>query len=85
METEVIVAIITLLGSAIGTFAGIAVNSKLTNYRIEQLEKKQDMHNKVVERVYHLEERVAVQDEEIKVANHRISDLEDMEKQNRTS
>jgi hypothetical protein len=76
MSTEVIVSLITLCGSALGTFAGIAVNTKLTNYRIEQLEKKQDKHNSVIERTYKLEERAAVLDEEIKVANHRISDLE---------
>ncbi len=74
--TEVIVSLITLCGSALGTFAGIVINTKLTNYRIEQLEKKQDKHNKVIERVYHLERHNAVIDEEIKVANHRIEDLE---------
>lgn len=69
MEPEIIVSIITLAGSALGTFAGIAVNTKLTNYRIEQLEKKVDKHNSVIERTYMLEEKV-------KVANHRIEDLE---------
>ena len=68
--------IIALIGSALGTFAGILINSKLTNYRIEQLEKKQDKHNEVIERVYHLEQHDAVVYEEIKVANHRIEDLE---------
>ena len=68
--------IVALIGSALGTFAGIFINAKLTNYRIEQLEKKQDKHNQVIERVYHLEQHDAVVDEEIKVANHRIEDLE---------
>ena len=67
---------IALFGSALGTLAGILINSSLTNYRIEQLEKKQDKHNEVIERVYHLEQHDAVVDEEIKVANHRIEDLE---------
>ena len=74
--TEVIVSLITLCGSALGTFAGIVINTKLTNYRIEQLEKKQDKHNQVIERVYLIERHNAVIDEEIKVANHRIEDLE---------
>ncbi len=74
--SEIIVSLITLCGSAVGTFAGIVINTKLTNYRIEQLEKKQDKHNQVIERVYHLERHNAVVDEEIKVANHRIEDLE---------
>ena len=76
MNSEIIVSLISLCGSALGTFAGIFINSKLTNYRIEQLEKKQDKHNEVIERVYHLEQHDAVVDEEIKVANHRIEDLE---------
>ena len=76
MKIEVIVSLISALGSALGTFAGIMVNSKLTNFRIEQLEKKVDMHNRVIDRVYELEKRDAVYQEEMKVANHRISDLE---------
>ena len=76
MATEIIISLITLLGSALGTFGGIFVNSKLTAYRIEQLEKKQDKHNAVIERTYRLEEAVKLQDERIKVANHRIDSLE---------
>ena len=44
--------------------------------RIEQLEKKQDKHNAVIERTYRLEEAVMLHEEKIKVANHRIDDLE---------
>ena len=76
MGTEIIISLITLLGSALGTFGGIFVNSKLTAYRIEQHEKKQDRHNAVIERPYKLEETVALHEEKIKVANHRIDDLE---------
>lgn len=76
MGTEIIVALITLAGSALGTFAGIIINTKLTAYRIEQLEKKVDKHNTVIERTYRLEENQAVMQEQIKVANHRIEDLE---------
>lgn len=74
---DLIVSAISALGSALGTFAGIMVNSKLTNFRIEQLEKKVDKHNQVIDRVYKLEKRDAVVEEEMKVANHRISDLEE--------
>ncbi len=71
METEVIVSLITLLGSALGTFAGIAVNSRLTNYRIEQLESKVDKHNSVIERTGKLEERVSGMDYRLKeLENH---------------
>ncbi len=66
MNPEVIVSFITLLGSALGTFAGIAVNSKLTNYRIEQLERKVDKHNNVIERTVKLEERIGAIDYRLK-------------------
>ena len=80
----VIVAIISLIGTLGGTFGGILTSSKLTNYRIEQLEKKVEKHNNVVERVYILEKHEAVVDEEIKVANHRIDDLEELHKKGDT-
>ncbi|MTK08466.1 MULTISPECIES: hypothetical protein [Clostridia] len=70
MPTEIMVALIGLAGSGIGTFAGIVASSKLTNYRIGQLEKKVDKHNTVIERTFRLEEQM-------KVANHRIADLEE--------
>lgn len=74
--TEIITSLIGVIGSFIGTLAGIMINSKLTNYRIEQLEKKVDKHNQVIERVYNLEKSEAVFKEDLKVANHRIEDLE---------
>lgn len=72
----VVVALIGLAGSAIGSLAGVLASAKLTNYRIEQLEKKVQAHNSLVERTYRLEERTELQEEKIKVANHRIEDLE---------
>jgi hypothetical protein len=77
LPTEVIIAFIGLAGSAVGTFAGIVTSSKLTNYRLEQLEKKVDKHNTVIERTFKLEEVQAVIQEQIKVVNHRIADLEE--------
>lgn len=76
MTTEIIIALITLAGSAVGTLGGIVINSQMSNYRIEQLEKKVDKHNNLIERTYAIEQHNAVVDEEIKVANHRIADLE---------
>ena len=78
-QTEVLIALIGLTGSAVGTFAGILTAAKLTNYRIGQLEKKVDKHNTVIERTFKLEEAQAVIQEQIKVVNHRISDLENKE------
>lgn len=65
MTDTVIVAIISLLGTLLVSFGG----TQLVKYRIEQLEKKVEKHNSIVERIYILEEKV-------KVANHRIEDLE---------
>ena len=77
MTEPVLVALIGLIWSGAGTFGGILVSSRLTQYRLEQLEKKVEVHNKVIERVYRLEERTELQEEKIKVANHRIGDLEE--------
>lgn len=76
MSTEVIVALIGLGGSAIGSILGIIASSKLTLYRIKQLEEKVDKHNSVIERVYHLETQDAVINEEIGNLNQRINNLE---------
>lgn len=62
--------VLALIGTAIGTFGGIVASAKLTTYRIEQLEKKVDKHNNFAE-------KIPVIEEQIKVVNHRISDLEE--------
>ena len=77
MSDEIITALIGLGGSALGSVIGIICNTRLTTYRIKQLEKKVDKHNTVIDRTYKVESRLDVIDEEIKVANHRISDLEE--------
>ena len=77
MATEVVVALITLAGSAVGTFAGIAVNSKLTSYRLEQLEKKVDKHNKVIERTTELETWKDSVTEELKDIKSKLQRLEE--------
>ena len=73
MSDLVIVALISLVGTLGGTFGGIVVSAKLTNYRIEQLEKKVEKHNNFAEKIPVLEEK-------IKVEEHRISDLEQYHK-----
>lgn len=80
MPSEILTALTTLAGSAIGALGGIFLNTKLTNYRIEQLEKKVEKHNNLIERVYRLEQNEAVTAEKIAVANHRIDDLEQSDK-----
>lgn len=65
MTETIIVAILSLLGTLAGSLCGILTANKLTNYRIEQLEKKVEKHNNVIERVYKLEKNEAVIEEEI--------------------
>lgn len=76
MSDTIIIALISLIGTLGGTFGGILATSKLTNYRIEQLEKKVDRHNSIIERTFRLEENDKLLGEKLKVANHRIDDLE---------
>lgn len=80
MEGEIAVALIGLAGSCIGSILGVLASARLTTYRLAQLEKKVDKHNQVVERTYKLEERASLLEEDAKVANHRIDDLEDFHK-----
>lgn len=69
MNNEVTVAVLALIGTFVGAFGGILTSSKLTNFRLEQLEKKVDKHNNFAERIPVLEEK-------IDSANSRISDIE---------
>lgn len=69
MNSEIIVALLALVGTLAGTFGGIIASSKLTVYRIKQLENKVDKHNNFAQRIPLLEEKV-------KVINHRLNDLE---------
>ena len=55
MTETIIVAILALIGTLGGSFGGIITAGKLTNFRIEQLEKKVEKHNNVIERVFKLE------------------------------
>ena len=76
MNVEIIISAMSLLGTLAGTFAGIYVTGSVTQYRIKQLEKKVETHNNLISRTYKLEQDYAVLDERIRVANHRIEDLE---------
>ena len=74
--TTVIVGILSLLGTLGGAYLANRKSTALIAYRLEQLEKKVDKHNSVIERTYALEEWRAVEEEKVKVINHRIDDLE---------
>jgi len=71
MTDVVIVGLLSLGGTLIGTFGGIITSNRLTAWRIEQLEKKVDKHNSLIERTFKLEGKMCE-------VEH---DIEDMKKQ----
>lgn len=70
MTNDIIVGLLSLSGTLCGTFAGILTSTKLTNYRIEQLEKKVEKHNSVVE-------RTALLERDIKTVWHNIDEMKE--------
>lgn len=72
----VITALITGAFALLGTYISNRKSAALMEYRLTQLEDKVDKHNQLIERTYRLEEDSKVQEEKIRVANHRIDDLE---------
>lgn len=74
--SAIIVGALALVGTVVGNLIGSSKTAALVTYRLEQLEKKVQLHNNAVERLYKVEQTVEVQKEQIKVANHRLEDLE---------
>ena len=72
----IIVSLIGLAGSAIGAILGVLASARLTSYRLEQLEKRVQAHNNLIERMYQVEERTELQEEKIRAADRRIENLE---------
>ena len=68
MEPEVVVALLSVAGTVLGSLFGVLASSRLTNYRIEQLEAKVNKHNNLIERMTAVEQS-------IKLAHHRIDEL----------
>ena len=73
MDSTIIVALISFAGTVVGTLLGMLAGTKLTTYRIEQLEKKVQAHNEVVERTYVLEGQVTE-------LQHDVRDLKSLHK-----
>ncbi len=72
MNAEIIVALISLIGTTAGTITGILVSNRLSNYRIEQLEKKID---KYANNVDEMRERLIIVEQSAKSAHHRLDDF----------
>lgn len=66
MQSEIIVGILSLCGTLVGTLGGIIATSKLTNYRLQQLEAAVSKHNTLIDRMYKVESRVTLLEDEIK-------------------
>lgn len=76
MSETIIVAVLALIGTLAGSYFSNQKTTALIVYRLEQLEQKVNKHNSVIERTYKLEKQESVMEEQIKVINHRIEDLE---------
>ena len=72
MSSDIIIALLALVSTVLGSFAGGLASSSLTRYRFRELEKKVEKHTSAIE-------RICVAEEQIKVVNHRIRDLEEHE------
>lgn len=73
MSETVIVGMLSLAGTLIGTLGGIMASNKLTTFRIQKLEEKVDKHNSMIERVYKLEGRVTEAEHDIRDMKARAS------------
>ena len=76
MTEGIIIAVLSMVGTLAGAYLANRISSALIAYRLDKLEEKVDKHNSVIERTFKLEEQAALIEERIKVANHRIEDLE---------
>lgn len=61
---NIIIALISLVGTVIGSFSGIIASNKLTNYKIDELKDKVNKHNNLIDRMYKIENRVTLLEEE---------------------
>ena len=75
MDATVIVGILSLAGTMIGSIAGIMTANKLTVYRISELEKKVDRHNSVIERFALLEQDNATQWKRIDTLRSELEEI----------
>lgn len=75
MMSEIIVALLAMLGTIIGSGLSIFANQKLTNYKIEELRKTVEKHNSLVDRTYRLENHAALVDEKMNVIEDKLKEV----------
>ena len=66
MSEAIVVGVLSLIGTLGGSLLGIISSNKLTNYRIKQLEIAVSKHNNLIDRMYNVESRVKLIEEELK-------------------
>lgn len=66
MSPEIVIGLLSLCGTLIGTFGGILASNKLTNYKIDVLSDRVDKHNNLIDRMYKVEEEIGIIKEKIK-------------------
>ena len=76
MNVDFLTGVASLIASLVGTFAGIITSAKLTNYQINELKKRVDKHNDVIERTYKLEEHCKYVDERIEKLESEVENYE---------
>ena len=76
MNVDFLTGVASLIASLVGTFGGIVTSTKLTNYQINELKKRVDKHNNVIERTYKLEEHCKYIDERIEKLESEVENNE---------
>lgn len=76
MSDAIIVAILSLTGTAIGSVVSVLTANRLTNYKIDELKKTVEKHNSLIDRTYKLERDVTIVSEKLDVLDRRVDELE---------
>lgn len=76
MSDAIIVAILSLVGTAIGSIVSVLTANRLTNYKIDELRKVVEKHNGLIDRTYKLESDLTLVNEKLDVLDHRVDALE---------
>lgn len=76
MSETIVVAVLSLVGTAIGSISAVFAANKLTNYKIDELKKTVERHNSLIDRTYRLEERATLMDEKLDNLDHRVAVIE---------